>query len=504
MIHRTHLYTDQDSFRDFAATFDIRSSSAILIQIFTGTISQPHIREMQTMVSGCFPEAKIIGCTTAGEICDNKTFTGSTVISVTVFERTQITTGIIAGNNHYEIARTLASSLCTSNTVLAICLSAGINAGTMLSGQQFCAGFNSVAPDIPIAGGLCGDNAMFKQGYLFDNDQIIENGAVVAVLKGKFLKATSCFNLGWRPLGKTFTITGAKDDIIFSLDNIPAAEVLRRYFGIYAESGAGSTKGFVFPLYTIRHGIRIASGIISANPDNSLTITTRLSAGEKVCFSYGGAHNLFDTCLKLQRQWNNVNADAVYMYSCACRKWNLPQVADDEVKMLYHDIPTVGFFSYGEFFHSGIDAEFMNFTQTMIALKEERTAVNGSFSILREVDLNVEPQHLDNVNIENQQHNLRVLDQLVSAMTGELMELNRELEEKNLELRHSLEHIKTMQGLLPICANCKKIRDDQGYWHQVENYIRDHSDAECTHGVCPECFKKLYPDIDPDKIFSKD
>jgi hypothetical protein len=49
--------------------------------------------------------------------------------------------------------------------------------------------------------------------------------------------------------------------------------------------------------------------------------------------------------------------------------------------------------------------------------------------------------------------------------------------------------------LLPICAKCKKIRDDQGYWHRLEGYIQEHSDAEFTHGICPECIKKLYPEI---------
>jgi len=54
-------------------------------------------------------------------------------------------------------------------------------------------------------------------------------------------------------------------------------------------------------------------------------------------------------------------------------------------------------------------------------------------------------------------------------------------------------HVKTLTGLLPICTSCKKIRDDQGYWNQLEIYIREHSEAEFTHGLCPECVKKFYP-----------
>lgn len=67
------------------------------------------------------------------------------------------------------------------------------------------------------------------------------------------------------------------------------------------------------------------------------------------------------------------------------------------------------------------------------------------------------------------------------------------------ELRHALERVKTLRGLIPICASCKKIRDDKGYWHQVEEYIREHSDAEFSHGMCKECARELYPEMYADK-----
>jgi len=63
------------------------------------------------------------------------------------------------------------------------------------------------------------------------------------------------------------------------------------------------------------------------------------------------------------------------------------------------------------------------------------------------------------------------------------------------ELQDALANIKTLRGLLPICSYCKKIRDDKGYWNRIESYIQDHSGAEFTHGMCPECLKKFYPDL---------
>lgn len=60
------------------------------------------------------------------------------------------------------------------------------------------------------------------------------------------------------------------------------------------------------------------------------------------------------------------------------------------------------------------------------------------------------------------------------------------------ELKNALDEVKTLQGIIPICSSCKKIRDDTGYWNQIESYIQKHSDAEFTHGVCPECLEELY------------
>jgi hypothetical protein len=82
----------------------------------------------------------------------------------------------------------------------------------------------------------------------------------------------------------------------------------------------------------------------------------------------------------------------------------------------------------------------------------------------------------------------------VSRNITEHKRIEEERERLIHELQDALVNVKTLRGLLPICSHCKKIRDDKGYWNQIESYIRDHSGAEFSHGMCPECMKKLYPD----------
>jgi hypothetical protein len=70
----------------------------------------------------------------------------------------------------------------------------------------------------------------------------------------------------------------------------------------------------------------------------------------------------------------------------------------------------------------------------------------------------------------------------------------RTIQRESRQRKEALAEVKVLSGMLPICMSCKKIRDDQGYWNQIEGYIREHSEAEFTHGLCPVCLKKHYPE----------
>jgi hypothetical protein len=81
---------------------------------------------------------------------------------------------------------------------------------------------------------------------------------------------------------------------------------------------------------------------------------------------------------------------------------------------------------------------------------------------------------------------------IIAYTTSKLRFLLTKERETAQALRDAVSQIKTLSGLIPICASCKKIRDDKGYWNQLEAYIQQHSEAEFSHGICPDCMKKLY------------
>jgi methyl-accepting chemotaxis protein len=91
------------------------------------------------------------------------------------------------------------------------------------------------------------------------------------------------------------------------------------------------------------------------------------------------------------------------------------------------------------------------------------------------------------------------LEEMIENRTQELTGANRRLQQEiaektqaNKKLEDALGKVKKLSGLLPMCSSCKKIRDDRGYWNQVEEYIQEHSDVQLSHGICEECADKLY------------
>jgi hypothetical protein len=87
-----------------------------------------------------------------------------------------------------------------------------------------------------------------------------------------------------------------------------------------------------------------------------------------------------------------------------------------------------------------------------------------------------------------------ILSALIGVSWGKIKQADEEKSKIIKELQKALDKVKTLSGMLPICASCKKIRDDKGYWNKIEAYIEKHSEAEFSHGICPECAKELYPE----------
>ena len=134
-----------------------------------------------------------------------------------------------------------------------------------------------------------------------------------------------------------------------------------------------------------------------------------------------------------------------------------------------------------------------HFVKPIKALSTATQAISkGDYSqrveVVSQDEVGILADAFNKMNQELESYNKK-MDELVRIRTDQLAQAN-------INLEQSLARVKKLSGLLPICASCKKIRDDKGYWNQIESYLLDHSEAEFSHGVCPECAKKLLSELD--------
>ena len=120
------------------------------------------------------------------------------------------------------------------------------------------------------------------------------------------------------------------------------------------------------------------------------------------------------------------------------------------------------------------------------------TAHSDASVLLNSIDAGIDKYILKPVDVEILFSALESCAETI-MLERKIQEQDREKDELIVRLQDALDNIKRLSGLLPICSSCKKIRDDKGYWNQIERYIAEHSEAEFSHGICPECVKKLYP-----------
>ncbi len=104
------------------------------------------------------------------------------------------------------------------------------------------------------------------------------------------------------------------------------------------------------------------------------------------------------------------------------------------------------------------------------------------------------PISLSQSTVEDKDGNKKAVVHVLRDITDR-KKAEAEIKQLVIALREALAKVKTLSGLLPICASCKKIRDDKGYWNQIEQYIKAHAEVDFSHSICPECTKELYPDL---------
>jgi EAL domain-containing protein (putative c-di-GMP-specific phosphodiesterase class I)/GGDEF domain-containing protein len=421
-------YENKESLNRFISTNKINKYENILVQIFCGVIDKDYILKLIKQIQDHLPHAKIIGSTTDGEICQNRVSTHKTVLSFTVFQDTKIETIHSFGKDSKELANNLLKQIDMNDDLkLLITFTDGIST----NGEKYIKTIQKKNKNLVVAGGLAGDNANFKQTFVFTEEGCFTGlSAVGALFYNPNLVVNSEYNFGWEPIGKELLVTSAKENIVYTIDNQPARKVYEKYLG-----KSSNTTYIEFPLIIKRDGTNVARAILSKNDDDSLTFAGDVNEGESVQFGYGNINDILNSNNKIRyRKLDNKPTEAYFIYSCMARRRLIGETIADEIAPLSNVAPSAGFFTYGELYYNqeNLSGEFLNQTMTIISLSEDINSIKKLEDNLPE-------------KASNQQYNtLKALSKLISTSSDELKELTNNLkqsvDEKTKELARNYYH----------------------------------------------------------------
>jgi len=300
-------------------------------------------------------------------------------------------------------------------------------AGKETTPDQVLKGIEMENPQLLVAGGRAGNSVKVNSELVFYNHGIIDNGFVGVVLEGTVLKVHSYSHLGWQPIGKAMTITKVKGNRVYTINDIPAYQIYRRYLGI--DKSCNFLNAVEFPLIINRNGLLMAKTPIIYYEDDSIGFAGELSQGDSVRLSFGDtgliSEMMEQLCLKIQQE----DVETIFVYSCESRREFLQELSDIETAPLQNIAPTSGFFTLGEYYHAGGKNYLLNATMTVLLLTERDEKQRKIDKILQGDRSCLAPpilSYTDKV-AERSRGVLKALTHLINIVTAKLEAANHEL-----------------------------------------------------------------------------
>ncbi|PCJ32420.1 MAG: hypothetical protein COA90_03215 [Gammaproteobacteria bacterium] len=321
-----------------------------------------------------YPHAQIIGCTTAGEITGEGVYDDSIHITAMLWERSTlkfIAKPINSMAQSHALGNLIASELKQDNLKGVFVLSDGLN----INGSELVEGLQEDLKNVPITGGLAGDNAQFTQTYLLNNGEVYDRGVIAVGIYGDNAVITSGALGGWKPYGPPRKVTRAVKNIVYELDNKPALPLYKMYIGHYASQLPASGLNFPFAIMDDKKSITVIRTLLAVSADeNSLTFAGNVAEGSTVRFLKSDHDRLVNGASDAARQiidkGINLNSKALAIcVSCVGRKLVMAEQVSDEVfavqRLLGTQTGITGFYSNGEICSGENDGHSLLHNQTM-------------------------------------------------------------------------------------------------------------------------------------------
>jgi len=356
------------------------------IQLVLAFGTRPILREQERFheIRQDYPNAHIMGCSTAGEICGAQVFDDSLIVTAIQFEHTQIKGTQVKLDqvaDSYQAGEHLATSLDRNELVHVFVLSDG----NKVNGSELVKGLiEHLPPQVTVTGGLAGDGTRFEQTLVFLDSAPEEERIAALGFYGDRLKVGYGSMGGWDPFGPSRLITRSEGNVLYELDGQSALELYKRYLGEHAADLPASALLFPLQLRVPDNWDKdgVVRTIVSVDEkEGSMTFVGNVPEGIHARFMKANFERLIDGAIEAaQTSYEAISSsspDLAILISCVGRKLVLKQRTEEEVEevrdVLGERTVLTGFYSYGEIapFAPSAKCELHNQTMTITAFSEE-------------------------------------------------------------------------------------------------------------------------------------
>ncbi len=389
------IYDGRVDLQDLLASAGFEDSPSLLIQVFASTRETGLLLHIRETVARVFPSAVLVGATCAGEILDGRVQERGVLFSLCRFEGATLRVAAGECQDSFSLGAQLGARFRQPPPRALVSFACALE----VDGGAYLRGIESQCPGVLVAGGLAGDLLQHEPGHVFTRDFLSSRGAVVLGLYGEDLQVLNRYSLDWVPLGKELRITRAEGNRVYTIEDIPAADLYGRYLG-RESTELLPVLGVHFPLIKCYQGISVAHACVSKNGDGSLDFMGEMETGAYVRFGIGDSSTLLASAARHCQELADWRPEGIFVYSCLARKLLMQSLADREVSHLHAVAPVAGFYTSGEFYSLASGSRFFNYTLTLLALREGRG--RGSPKPAPKVEIQVNPvfkalTHLVNV-----------------------------------------------------------------------------------------------------------
>lgn len=431
MRHVSFAFDQLTDLQGMLAASDIRTdasrAASVLVQVYSANVQGNWITSVSECIQAALPQAVVVGATTVGELAQGHSFTGKTVVGLTFFETTILGVFALTCSTGQEtevgaeLGRRIERSCPTPTGVLLLATPLSISAADLLQGLEKTRG------RYPVFGGGAGDYASMVQSFVFSGSEQFSQGVVAVAFMGNDLQIESRTYLGWRALSKEMTVTDVDGMLVKTVNGQPAFDVYRRYLDI-PNDDQFFLNALEFPFLFQRDGKVLARVPVAVTEGGGVQFVADIAPGEKFRVGYGDPELIVGDAIDIHHVMQDFSPDAVFLYTCGCRRFLMQEEVDKETLPFESVAPTFGFYTYGEFFGVDKSIELLNSTMVAVGMREglgkhrKPDVVDAAFNSAAPTD----PYANKHSRIVSR------LVHFIGAVTTELEDANREITKHSL------------------------------------------------------------------------